>query len=50
MEKKKSNTELEGEAISINEVRLDIPDHPIIPYIRGDGIGVDITPVMIKVW
>jgi len=49
MEKKKSNTDLEGEAISINEVRLDIPDHPVIPYIRGDGIGVDITPVMIKV-
>ncbi len=26
-----------------------IPDHPIIPFIEGDGIGVDITPVMIKV-
>ena len=26
-----------------------IPDHPIIPYIEGDGIGVDITPVMIDV-
>ena len=26
-----------------------VPDHPIIPYIEGDGIGVDITPVMIKV-
>lgn len=25
------------------------PDHPIIPFIEGDGIGVDITPVMIKV-
>ncbi|MDD5249196.1 MAG: NADP-dependent isocitrate dehydrogenase [Rhodocyclaceae bacterium] len=23
-----------------------VPDHPIIPYIEGDGIGVDITPVM----
>jgi isocitrate dehydrogenase len=28
---------------------LDVPDHPIIPYIEGDGIGVDITPVMKKV-
>jgi isocitrate dehydrogenase len=28
---------------------LKIPDHPIIPYIEGDGIGVDITPVMKKV-
>jgi len=25
------------------------PDHPIIPFIEGDGIGIDITPVMIKV-
>jgi len=28
---------------------LEIPDNPIIPYIVGDGTGVDITPVMIKV-
>ena len=26
-----------------------IPNNPIIPYIEGDGIGVDISPVMIKV-
>ncbi|MBQ7626309.1 MAG: NADP-dependent isocitrate dehydrogenase [Rhodocyclaceae bacterium] len=26
-----------------------IPDNPIIPFIEGDGIGTDITPVMIKV-
>ncbi len=26
-----------------------IPDNPIVPYIEGDGIGVDITPVMIEV-
>jgi isocitrate dehydrogenase len=25
-----------------------IPDNPIIPYIEGDGIGVDITPAMIS--
>ena len=25
------------------------PDNPVIPYIEGDGIGVDITPVMLKV-
>jgi isocitrate dehydrogenase len=35
------------------EVRPDfslvVPDNPIIPYIEGDGTGVDITPVMIKV-
>ena len=28
---------------------MAVPDNPIIPYIEGDGIGVDITPVMIKV-
>ncbi|MDD3517056.1 MAG: NADP-dependent isocitrate dehydrogenase [Chromatiales bacterium] len=28
---------------------LDVPDNPIIPYIEGDGIGVDITPVMKRV-
>ena len=28
---------------------LQVPDNPIIPYIEGDGTGVDITPVMIKV-
>jgi isocitrate dehydrogenase len=28
---------------------LDVPDHPIIPFIEGDGVGRDTTPVMIKV-
>ena len=28
---------------------LNIPNKPTIHYIEGDGIGVDITPVMIKV-
>src|SRR5215212_8055767 len=28
---------------------LTVPDQPIIPYIEGDGTGVDITPVMLKV-
>src|SRR3569623_205683 len=28
---------------------LNVPDNPIVPYIEGDGTGVDITPVMIKV-
>lgn len=38
-----------GEKISFNEGVLQVPNHPIIPYIEGDGIGVDITPVMIDV-
>ena len=36
-----------GEVISIDSnLKLDIPNHPIIPFITGDGIGVDITPSM----
>jgi isocitrate dehydrogenase len=39
-----------GEKISVNpDFSLHVPDQPIIPYIEGDGTGVDITPVMIKV-
>ena len=26
-----------------------VPDYPVIPYIRGDGVGVDVTPIMQKV-
>ncbi len=40
----------EGDKITANEdFSLNVPDHPIIPFIEGDGIGVDITPVMKKV-
>src|ERR1041384_2156339 len=39
-----------GEKIKVNkDFSLSVPDHPIIPYIEGDGTGVDITPVMLKV-
>ncbi len=38
-----------GEKISSNNGVLNVPDNPVIPYIEGDGIGVDITPAMIKV-
>ncbi|UCE88473.1 MAG: NADP-dependent isocitrate dehydrogenase, partial [Pseudomonadota bacterium] len=40
----------DGERITVNgDNSLSVPDRPIIPYIEGDGIGVDITPVMRKV-
>jgi len=36
-----------GEPISINaDTSLAVPNRPIIPFIEGDGIGVDVTPVM----
>ena len=39
-----------GTKISVAEDgTLNVPDKPIIPFIEGDGIGVDITPVMLKV-
>jgi isocitrate dehydrogenase len=40
----------EGQKITLNaDYSLNVPNEPIIPFIEGDGIGVDITPVMIKV-
>ena len=39
-----------GEKIRVKpDYSLEVPDQPIIPFIEGDGTGVDITPVMIKV-
>ena len=39
-----------GKKITVNaDFSLNVPDEPIIPYIEGDGTGVDISPVMIKV-
>ena len=39
-----------GQKITVNaDGSLNVPDQPIIPFIEGDGTGVDITPVMIKV-
>ncbi|MBK5073191.1 NADP-dependent isocitrate dehydrogenase [Budviciaceae bacterium CWB-B4] len=39
-----------GKKITVNaNGKLTVPQDPIIPYIEGDGIGVDVTPVMIDV-
>lgn len=39
-----------GEKITVNaDNSINVPNHPIIPFIEGDGIGADITPPMIKV-
>jgi isocitrate dehydrogenase len=39
-----------GEKITVNpDYSLNVPDKPIVPYIEGDGIGIDISPVMKKV-
>ncbi|WP_198119792.1 NADP-dependent isocitrate dehydrogenase [Massilia rhizosphaerae] len=40
----------DGQKITVNaDFSLNVPDQPVIPYIEGDGTGVDITPVMRKV-
>ncbi|MEX3629386.1 MAG: NADP-dependent isocitrate dehydrogenase [Burkholderia sp.] len=39
-----------GDKITVNpDLTLNVSDQPIIPYIEGDGCGVDVTPVMLKV-
>lgn len=39
-----------GDAITLNnDHSIVVPNNPIIPYIEGDGIGVDVTPVMLDV-
>ena len=39
----------QGSTITLLDGQLQVPKNPIIHYIEGDGIGIDITPVMIKV-
>src|SRR5215210_5027316 len=40
----------QGQKITVNpDMSLAVPDQPILPYIEGDGTGLDITPVMLKV-
>lgn len=40
----------QGAAIGVNaDYSLNVPNQPIIPFIEGDGIGVDITPAMLDV-
>lgn len=38
-----------GEKITNINGKLSVPNNPIIPFIEGDGIGIDVTPPMIKV-
>ncbi len=40
----------QGQKITVDaDGRLQVPDEPVIPYIEGDGTGLDITPVMLQV-
>jgi isocitrate dehydrogenase len=40
----------DGAKITVNrDASISVPDVPIVPYIEGDGIGIDVTPVMLEV-
>ncbi|MFL7839425.1 MAG: isocitrate dehydrogenase (NADP(+)) [Candidatus Promineifilaceae bacterium] len=39
-----------GEKITFEKGQLNVPDNPIVAFIEGDGIGVDITPASMLVW
>jgi hypothetical protein len=40
----------EGERITLNpDFSFNVPNHPIVPFVEGDGIGIDVTPVMRRV-
>ena len=41
--------DMTGTPVTMTDGKLSIPNDPIIHYIEGDGIGIDITPVMMKV-
>ena len=45
----KLNIPTDGAKIGFEGSKLVVPDNPIIPYIIGDGIGIDVTPVMKRV-
>ena len=50
MQHEKIKVPANGSTITVNaDHSLNVPDVPIIPYIEGDGIGVDVTPVMLDV-
>jgi isocitrate dehydrogenase len=40
---------MQGEKITIEDGKLNVPDHPIIPFIEGDGTGVDIWAASVRV-
>jgi len=50
MQYEKISVPTDGDAITVSlDGTIEVPDRPIIPFIEGDGIGVDVTPVMRRV-
>ena len=46
----KDVTPPDGERITIAQGRLCVPNHPVIPFIRGDGTGPDIWAASVRVF
>ena len=47
---KKITVPTDGEKITVNDdCSLNVPARPVVPFIEGDGIGVDVTPAMRRV-
>ncbi len=43
-------TDLRGETITLKDGRITVPDHPILPFIEGDGTGPDIWAASVRVF
>jgi len=43
-------TDVRGESITVNDGRIRVPDHPILPFIEGDGTGPDIWRASVRVF
>ena len=39
-----------GAKVTIQDGKLNVPDNPILGYVEGDGIGMDITPACLRIW
>lgn len=49
-ENQKLQPPTQGEAIRLKDGKLEVPDHPIIPFIEGDGTGPDIWAASVRVF
>ena len=40
---------IQGESIRLENEKLNVPNHPVIPFIEGDGIGVEVMDEVVKI-
>ena len=39
-----------GQKVTVRDDRLVVPDHPVLGFVEGDGIGPDITRACLRIW